>query len=84
MVEEQNQSQLQNRDSSSSLLSSEEYQNPHFLNHANSPGRVLVSQLLIRDNYSTWSHSMTMALAAKNKIGLTNGSILKPNPSDPE
>lgn len=45
MFKEQNQRQLQNRYSSSSLISSGEYHNPYFLQHADTPGSMLVSTI---------------------------------------
>lgn len=38
---------------------------------------ILVSQLLISENYLTWSKDMIMALSAKNKIGFIYGFITK-------
>jgi hypothetical protein len=52
---------------------------PYHLHHGDSPGTVLVSQLLDGDNYHTWSRSMVMALTAKNKLGFLNGSLSKPS-----
>lgn len=54
----------------------------YYLHHGDSPGTILVSQLLVGDNYPTWPHSMEMTLSAKNKIGLIDGSIVKPDTSD--
>jgi len=56
--------------------------NPLYLHHGDSPGSVLVSQLLTGDNYYTWSRSMFMALTAKNKLQFINGTLPRPNPSD--
>jgi hypothetical protein len=55
--------------------------NPLYLHHGDSPGSVLVSQLLNGDNYNTWSRSMIMALTAKNKVHFIDGSMPKPDPS---
>jgi hypothetical protein len=52
---------------------------PYHLHHGNSPGTVLVSQLLDGDNYHTWSRSMVMALTAKNKLSFLNDSLSKPS-----
>jgi hypothetical protein len=69
--------------SSESVLNSsslnEESLNPYYLHHGDSPGSMLVSQLLDGENYQTWSRSMVMALTAKNKLGFIDGSIKKPS-----
>jgi hypothetical protein len=62
---------------SSSL--NEESSNPYYLDHGDSPSSMLVSQLLDRENYQTWSRFMVMALTAKNKLGFIDGSIKKPS-----
>src|SRR5438045_7630327 len=51
---------------------------PLYLHHSDQPGLVLVSQTLTEENYSTWSHSMTMALTVKNKHGFVDGSVKQP------
>jgi hypothetical protein len=53
-----------------------------YLHHGDSPGSVLVTQLLTGDNYFTWSRSMYMALSAKNKLQFINGTLPKPSPTD--
>jgi hypothetical protein len=50
----------------------------YYLHHGDSPGSVLVSQILLSENYHTWSRLMIIALTAKNKIGFIDGSITKP------
>jgi hypothetical protein len=45
---------------------------------------MLVPQPLVKDNYGTWRQSMTMALTAKNKIRLIDGSIKEPNKKNPK
>ena len=57
--------------------------NPYFLHHSDSPGLVLVSQPLIGDNYASWSRAMLIALSVKNKLGFIDGSISKPEGTDP-
>jgi hypothetical protein len=57
---------------SSSTFSIEDF-SPYHLHHGDSPGTVLVSQLLDGDNYHTWSRPMVMALTAKNKLSFLNG-----------
>ncbi|CAN6716402.1 unnamed protein product [Malus baccata var. baccata] len=53
-----------------------------YLHHSDQRGLVLVSQLLTKDNYNTWSHSMIMALTVKNKYDFVDGSIKKPSEED--
>ena len=48
---------------------------PFFLHHGESPGVILVSQPLTKDNYPTWARAMKMALDAKRKLGFVDGSI---------
>lgn len=54
----------------------------YYLKISNSPGTLLVSHVLLGENYHTWSRSMQMALKAKNKIGILNGSIIRLNLTD--
>ena len=56
----------------------------YYLHHSDNPGTILVSQLLNGDNYASWNRSMLIALSVKNKIGFVDGSIGKPNGSDPQ
>ncbi|KAL5546594.1 hypothetical protein UlMin_006281 [Ulmus minor] len=60
----------------------DEPSNPYFLHHSDSPGLVLVSQPLIRDNYVSWSRVMLIALSIKNKLRFIDGSITKPVGND--
>ncbi|KAK3183421.1 hypothetical protein Dsin_030707 [Dipteronia sinensis] len=50
---------------------------PYFLHSSDHPGVLLVSNMLTCDNYPTWKISMKMALNAKNKLGLIDGSMAK-------
>ena len=54
-------------------------QDPFYIHHSDSPSAVLVSPSLSGDNYGTWVRAITMALRAKNKLGLVDGTIMKPN-----
>ncbi|XP_042974719.1 uncharacterized protein LOC122306356 [Carya illinoinensis] len=54
--------------------------NPYYLHHGDSPGIMLVTQLLTDNNYNTWRHFMLMALTAKNKVCFIDGS--PPSPPD--
>jgi hypothetical protein len=58
--------------------------NPLYLHHGDSPGSILVTQLLTGDNYYTWSRSMFMALTAKNKLQFINRTLPKHHSSDPD
>ncbi|XP_041011279.1 uncharacterized protein LOC121255050 [Juglans microcarpa x Juglans regia] len=66
--------------SSSSVL--EDSSSPFHLQNGDSPGSILVSNLLTGDNYNSWCRSMEMALKAKNKIGFINGAIPQPVEAD--
>lgn len=68
-------------DSNSSEIPIEDPSSPYYLHHGDSPGSVLVSQVLTGDNYNTWSRSVMMALIAKNKIRFIDGSLSSPPPS---
>ncbi|XP_057975438.1 uncharacterized protein LOC131162849 [Malania oleifera] len=57
-------------------------ENPYHLQSGDSPGIMLVSNVLTGENYHTWSRSMMMALKAKNKIGFVNGTITQPSTAD--
>lgn len=48
---------------------------PCVIHHSNNPSTVLVTLLLTGDNYGSWSHAVTMALLAKNKLGFVDGSL---------
>ncbi|KAI9160686.1 hypothetical protein LWI28_010652 [Acer negundo] len=51
---------------------------PYAIHHSNSPSTVLVTPLLTRDNYGSWSRVVTIALRAKSKLGFVDGSLPKP------
>ncbi|KAL5852229.1 hypothetical protein ACOSQ3_007347 [Xanthoceras sorbifolium] len=56
---------------------------PFFLHHSDNSGLVLVSQTLTGDNYASWSRAMLIALSDKNKLGFVNGTLNKPEGTDP-
>ena len=58
----------------------EDISNPLFLHHAKSPGAMLVSEVLIVENYHAWARSIKKALIAKNKFGFVNGTITLSSP----
>ena len=57
------------------LTPMEDPRSPFFLHHGESPGAILVTQLLTEDNYPNWARAMLMALDAKSKLGFVDGSI---------
>ncbi|XP_042974688.1 uncharacterized protein LOC122306322 [Carya illinoinensis] len=66
----------------SSVSSNTDDSSPFQLQNGDSPGSILVSNLLTGDNYNSWRRSMEMALKAKNKLGFVNGSIIQPHETD--
>ena len=64
---------------SKSEASKSDISNPYFTYHSDHPGLVLISKPLNGDNYSAWRRAMTLALNAKNKLGLVNGTIKAPS-----
>ncbi|EOY21969.1 Integrase, catalytic region, putative [Theobroma cacao] len=56
---------------------------PYFLHHTNHPGSVIINPKLTTTNYVTWSRSFLLALSIRNKKGFINGTISKPQPTDP-
>ena len=68
---------------STEVYSVENSGNPYFLHSEDHPSLALVSHLLTRSNYSTWSHAMWMALNAKNKLGFIDRSIPQPSTDEP-
>ena len=51
---------------------------PYYIHHSDSPGSILVSQILTGDNYGASSRAMTIALSVKNKIDFIDGTIIQP------
>ncbi|KAL5570766.1 hypothetical protein UlMin_020363 [Ulmus minor] len=73
----------ENSKNSSGNFAIDDPSNAYFLHHSDSPGLVLVSQPLIGDNYASSSRAMLIALSVKNKLGFIDGSISKPQGTDP-
>ncbi|KAL0336721.1 UNVERIFIED_CONTAM: hypothetical protein Sradi_4884000 [Sesamum radiatum] len=46
------------------------------------PDMILVGTLLTKHNYLTWSYAIKRALRAKMKLGVINGTTLKPSITD--
>ena len=55
-----------------------------FIHHSDNPGVVLVSQLLIRENCTSWSKAMKILLSVKNKFRFVDGSISRLEGNDLE
>lgn len=55
-----------------------DFNHPLYLHPSDTPGTLLVShQLLDVENYNVWSQTMKIALLAKNKLGLVDGTCSK-------
>ncbi|KAL0435392.1 UNVERIFIED_CONTAM: hypothetical protein Sradi_0247100 [Sesamum radiatum] len=46
-------------------------------------GMIIVSTLLTKNNYLTWSYAVKRALKAKLKLGFVDGTYAKPSVIDP-
>ncbi|KAF8395558.1 hypothetical protein HHK36_019506 [Tetracentron sinense] len=67
-----------NKDASKDLESHGSTNDPFYVSHLDNPSVALVAPSLSGDNYGTWIHAITMALRAKNKLGLVDGTLKKP------
>lgn len=56
----------------------------YFIHNSDNPGIPLVTQLLTEQNYHQWSRSVSIALSAKMKLGLIDGSLVKPSSDSPQ
>lgn len=56
--------------------------NCYFMYPNENPASVLVSPLLSKNNYHSWSRFMTMTLRSKNKLHFINGSLPRPLDED--
>ena len=87
MPGDEDQGLLEQNRSSMSSKTSETWENsnhPLFLHHADQPGAILVSQMLMEDNYTTWAQSMSMAPTIKNKKGFIDGTLGRPTQNSNE
>jgi hypothetical protein len=50
-------------------------QSPYYLHNGDHHGLLLVSQILIGDDFQTWSRFMLIVLEAKNMVGFVDGTI---------
>lgn len=51
---------------------------PYFLQTSDNPGIALVTQSLTAHNYHQWNRSVRLALSAKNKLGMVDGTLPRP------
>lgn len=51
---------------------------PYYLQSSDNPGIALVTQSLTSQNYNQWSRSIKLALSAKNKLGMIDGTLSQP------
>ncbi|XP_042980001.1 uncharacterized protein LOC122310190 [Carya illinoinensis] len=72
----------QNNQHVSRFLNFSDQNNPYMIEHGDNTVASLVADLLITENYVTWSRAMRRALRAKNKIGFINGDIKRPTSQD--
>ncbi|XP_017256394.1 uncharacterized protein LOC135147298 [Daucus carota subsp. sativus] len=57
---------------------------PLYLQNVDHPGLVLISKKLTgTENFGPWKRSLSIALSAKNKLGLLNGSVPMPDAESP-
>ncbi|RYQ92297.1 hypothetical protein Ahy_B09g098487 [Arachis hypogaea] len=75
--------QLHNRLNQPSIHPSADPNNPYFLHPGESPGNHIISFRFNSQNYTTWSRSIWLVLKLKNKIPFIDGSLPRPEISDP-
>ncbi|XP_022866776.1 uncharacterized protein LOC111386548 [Olea europaea var. sylvestris] len=64
------------------LFNPADYPTSHYyLYPSKNPGALIVSEIFNGDNYTFWSHSISMAFSVKNKLGFIDGSLKSPSPS---
>ena len=56
---------------------------PLFLHPSDHPGHVLISDIFAGEDYDNWKRSVLIALSAKHKTGLIDGSYEKPDSKSP-
>ena len=55
----------------------------YYIHPNENPTVSLVSEKCNGDNYADWKRAMVLALSMKNKIAFIDGSMIKPEPTDP-
>lgn len=65
-------------------ISIESNLHPLFLQNIDHPGLILISKKLTgTENFGPWKRSISIALSAKNKLGIVNGTVPKPDDDSP-
>ncbi|GAA0144919.1 hypothetical protein LIER_05238 [Lithospermum erythrorhizon] len=83
-IENQNNQQIENQNQNNQQNANNlvvRADDPLYLNNADSSSAILVSDLLTKQNYTAWSRSMIIALAARDKLSFVNGEIPEPAPN---
>lgn len=62
-------------------VSSQQQDNPLYLQNSDSPGMKLVSEPFDGTGFGNWKCSVTIALSERNKLGFVDGSLPKPDAS---
>jgi gag-polypeptide of LTR copia-type len=57
---------------------------PFYLHPSDNPGTMISSCILRGDYYDLWEKAMRNALRAKNKFGFVDGTLSKPESTEPE
>ncbi|XP_074340197.1 uncharacterized protein LOC141677941 [Apium graveolens] len=65
--------------SSTTMVSTIDSNHPFYIQNSDNPGIPLVTQLLTEQNYHQRSRSISIALSAKMKLGMIDGSLVKPS-----
>lgn len=60
-----------------------DFTSPYYMIQNESPGAILVTELLYGSNYQEWSRAMMVALSSKNKEQFVDGTLPKPAITDP-
>jgi len=56
---------------------------PLFLHPSDQPGQSLVAELFNGDDFENWRRSVMVALSAKQKLSIVDGSYKKPDANSP-
>lgn len=58
------------------------FEDPLYVHPSDSPSLVIAQPLLDSYNYHAWSRTIRRALESKNKLGLVDGTVKKPDEGD--
>ncbi|XP_059285816.1 uncharacterized protein LOC132039334 [Lycium ferocissimum] len=61
-----------------------DHSSPFYLHPSDSPGMLLVNSLFDGKGYTGWNRAFIIALSAKNKLGMIDGTVEMPDASDPD